>query len=70
MEYDLREELSNLNSEYNDLKMEVNSLKKKNKKLDEKVMDLNKFNKSLLSSESWKFTKPFRSFKNYLRKLK
>ena len=70
VEYDLREELSNLNSEYNDLKMEVNSLKKKNKKLDEKVMDLNKFNKSLLSSKSWKFTKPFRSFKNFLRKLK
>ena len=33
-------------------------------------MDLNKFNKSLLSSKSWKFTKPFRSFKNFLRKLK
>ena len=52
------------------LKQEMEILKKKNKKLDEKVMDLNKFNKSLLSSKSWKFTKPFRSFKNFLRKLK
>ena len=68
VEYDLRKELHNLKSDYHDLESEVNSLEKKNKELDEKVKDLTKINNRLLSSKSWKITKPFRAFMNFIRK--
>ena len=40
-----------------------------NKSLNKKINNLNKFNKSILSSKSWKLTKPFRAFVNFFRKL-
>ena len=76
IEYDLRNELHDLTNESEKLKNEVNSLnnqvknlKRKNKGLQKKNKSLSKFKKSVLSSKSWKITKPFRALLNYLRKL-
>ena len=74
IEYDLRIELHDLTNENEKLKNEANSLnkqvknlKKKNKKKKKKNKSLSKFKKSVLSSKSWKITKPFRAFMNFLR---
>ena len=74
IEYDLRNELHDLTNESEKLKNEVNSLnnqvknlKRKNKGLQKKNKSLSKFKKSVLSSKSWKITKPFRAFMNFLR---
>ena len=76
MEFDLRNELYDLKTNNKKLKKQVNSLKKKNNKLTKQNKDLNKkvkkltkFNESIMSSKSWKITKPFRAFMNFLRKL-
>ena len=76
VQYDLRNELFNLKRNNGKLKNQVKSLKnknkglnKKNKKLNKEVEDLTKFRKSVLSSKSWKLTKPFRALMNFIRKL-
>ena len=64
MEYDLRNQISKLKIDIDDLSKkkkqlinEANNLKKENKKLV-------KLNKSLVSSRSWKLTRPLRTIKN------
>ena len=76
VEYDLSNELFDLKTNNKNLKKQVNSIKKKNnkltkqnKKLNKEINDLNELNESLLSSKSWKITKPFRAFMNFFRKL-
>lgn len=76
MEYDLRNEIYGLGNENKKLKNDVNSLnkkvknlKKKNKGLKKKNKRLSKFKKSVLSSKSWKITKPFRAFMNFVKKF-
>ena len=82
VEYDLRNEISSLKtdnsklekdikllkSDNGKLKNKMKSLKNKNNKLNKEVNDLTKFKKSILSSKSWKLTKPFRAFLNFFRK--
>ena len=57
-----------LKSDNGKLKNKMKSLKNKNNKLNKEVNDLTKFKKSILSSKSWKLTKPFRAFLNFFRK--
>ena len=82
-EYDLRKEIfylkddnrklgkkvKSLNGKVKSLKDNNRKLKKEIKSLNKKINNLNKFNKSILSSKSWKLTKPFRAFVNFFRKL-
>ena len=82
VEYDLRTEISSLRLENdkiekdrNSLKFKNDYLKKKGKSLDEKNKNLNEeidylteLNKSLVSSKSWRLTKPLRSFMKLFRK--
>ena len=75
VEYDLRNELSSIKKDNAKLKKDIKllksnngKLKNENKKLNKEVKDLSKFKKSVLSSKSWKLTKPFRAFMNFFRK--
>ena len=66
--YDLKMNNENLNNELKSLKKKNKKLKKDNNKLKKEIKKLNKLNESLLSSNSWKLTKPLRSFMNFFRK--
>ncbi len=75
LEYDLSNELYDLKMNNENLNNELKSLKKKNKKLKKdnnelkkEIKKLNNLNESLLSSNSWKLTKPLRAFRNFFRK--
>ena len=60
-EYKLRKEIDYKKSEIKKLSKQNKSLKKEKKKVD-------KINKEILSSTSWKVTKPLRTFKRFLKK--
>ena len=66
--YDLKTNNENLNKELKSLKKKNKKLKKDNNKLKKEIKKLNKLNESLLSSNSWKLTKPLRAFMNFFRK--
>ena len=72
-EFELKNEIKNLQSKNKGLNKKVNNLKKDNKKLNAQVKKLKKenkhlknFKKSVINSKSWKLTKPLRSLKNKL----
>lgn len=65
----LGKKVKSLNGKVKSLKDNNRKLKKEIKSLNKKINNLNKFNKSILSSKSWKLTKPFRAFVNFFRKL-
>lgn len=72
-EFELKNEIKNLQSKNKGLNKKVNNLKKDNKKLNAQVKKLKKenkhlknFKKSMINSKSWKLTKPLRSLKNKL----
>lgn len=56
-------EISELKSAYNNLKEKNKKLKQKNAKLKDKNSKLKEKNKEILSSRSWKITKPLRKIK-------
>ena len=65
----LKNKNKKLNNDVKSLKDKNRKFSKENKDLNKKVNKLNKSNESLLSSKSWKITRPFRAFMNFLRKL-
>ena len=50
------------------LTKKYNAMKKQNKKLKKDKAKAKKLNRTIVSSNSWKYTKPLRKFVNYLRK--
>lgn len=64
-EYDY---INKLKKKHEELQLENKKLRKRNKKLNKKLKRLNKINKEILSSNSWKITKPLRSIRNLKNK--
>ena len=65
-EYKLR--VNDLKANNKKLTKKYNNLKKENKKLTKEKKNVKKLNKDIVSSNSWKLTKPLRKFANNLRK--
>ena len=63
-------ELENISllKENQKLKKNNRSLKNKNKKLNAKLKKANKLNKEILSSSSWRITKPLRDFRRLFKR--
>ncbi len=59
--------ISELKKEHEELVLKNKKLKKRNNKLNKKLKKSNKLNKEIISSNSWKITKPLRKVRN-LRK--
>ncbi len=62
----LQDRIMKLNKDINMKNQEIEKIKNENKKLKAKNKKLNKKQKELLSSKSWKMTKPLRRFRNKL----
>ncbi len=60
----LNTKISNSNKKNKSLKDKNKSLKDKNKSLKDKNIELNKFKKEVLNSNSWKLTRPLRKISN------
>lgn len=68
-EYEIKEHelyIQELKLKNKELTKKYKKLKKQNQKLIKEKKEVKKLNKSILSSNSWKITKPLRKFKSYL----
>ena len=63
----LRQDNRRLKNRNKKLKREISNLKSKNRDLSEENDKLNKLNDEILTSKSWKITKPLRSFKKSIK---
>ncbi len=61
-------DIKRLKAENKKLTKKNNNLKKQNQKLKKEKVKVKKLNKSIVSSNSWKLTKPLRDFANYFRR--
>ena len=59
-EYKYNSYINNLKEEYNEILNENKKLRKKNEELNKKLIKIEKVNNNILSSNSWKITKPLR----------
>ena len=66
VEYDLKNKASRLKMDIDELSKEKSELTKKTDALKKENRNLTKLNKDILSSRSWKVTKPLRSFRKML----
>ena len=66
IEFDLRNKVSRLKMDIYDLSQEKSELAKKANALKKENKNLTKLNNDILSSRSWKVTKPLRSFRKML----